>query len=155
MEGRAKLAATVAPGLLLLCAASATADTRLAPADEYFGPTKMSPLEIANRIHDAQRRGASYRGLMSTQSAIEDWTAKYPADPWIPPREYQMSRLFTRLHSHDGNAEADRCRWFLRAHFPATRYAAAAERDTRGAYKAVATKKAAKKKHRFLGISWS
>lgn len=83
----------------------------MAPADEYFGPTKMSPLEITNRIHDAERgRGETYSGLMSTQAAIEDWTTKYPADPWIAPREHRIARLFARLRSHDGDREAAHCR---------------------------------------------
>jgi hypothetical protein len=154
MRGTAGLTAMVAPGLILLCTANAAAHPRLAPADEYFGRAKMSPLEITNRIRDAERRGGSYRGLMSTQSAIEDWAAKYPGDPWIPPREYRISRLFASLHSRDGYAEADHCRSFLRAHFPGTPYATAATRDTRS-YKAVATKRAAKKKHHFLGITWT
>jgi hypothetical protein len=98
-------------------AGSIAARSRLAPADEYFGPTGMSPLEITNRIHDAEIRGGSYRGLMTTQAAIEDWTRKYPADPWIAPREYRMSRLFWLLHSHAGNAEAAHCRAFLRVYF--------------------------------------
>lgn len=99
-------------------AGAAHARTRLAPADEYFGPTKMSPLEITNRIRDAERgRGESYRGLMSTQAAIEDWTSKYPADPWIAPREDRIARLFAQLHSNDGNREASHCRDFLRSHF--------------------------------------
>jgi hypothetical protein len=78
----------------------------------------MSPLEITNRIRDAERgRGESYRGLMTTQAAIEDWTRKYPADPWIAPREYRIARLFARLHSGAGDREAAHCRAFLRAHF--------------------------------------
>jgi hypothetical protein len=101
----------------VLGAMPANARSRLAPADEYFGPTKMSPLEITNRIRDAERRGASYRGLASTQAAIEDWTRKYPADPWIPSREYRIWRLFAHLHSRAGDAQAARCRTFLRAHF--------------------------------------
>jgi hypothetical protein len=96
---------------------TAAARSRLAPADEYFGRSKMSPLEITNRIHDAEIRGPSYAGLLATQAAIEDWTRKYPADPWIEPREYRMSRLFYRLRSHQGNAEGARCRAFLFAHF--------------------------------------
>lgn len=100
----------------LSCVLSVQARTRLAPADEYFGPTKMSPLEITNRIHDAEIRGGSYRGLMSTQAAIEDWTQKYPHDPWIPPREMRISRLFERLDSPEGRREAAHCRDFLRRH---------------------------------------
>jgi hypothetical protein len=107
----------------------------------------MSPLEITNRIGDAERHGASYGGLMTTQSAIEDWTRKYPDDPWIPQREYRMSHLFTRLHSHGGDLEASQCRTFMRAHFPADRYTIAAEHETHAT-----TKVAAKKKHHFLGV---
>jgi hypothetical protein len=77
----------------------------------------MSPLEITNRIHDAEIRGPSYRGLLATQAAIEDWTRKYPADPWIAPREYRISRLFDRLRSRQGRAEAAHCRAFMRLHF--------------------------------------
>jgi hypothetical protein len=78
----------------------------------------MSPLEITNRIRDAERgRGESYRGLMSTQAAIEDWTSKYPADPWIAPREDRIARLFARLHSRVGDREAAHCRTFLHVHF--------------------------------------
>jgi hypothetical protein len=148
-------------GFALPFGLSAESRTQLAPADEYFGRARMSPLEITNRIGDAERRGASYRGLMTTQAAIEDWTRKYPGDPWIPQREYRMSRLFARLHSRDGNAEATRCRAFLRAHFPGARYAVAAQREgsakiaqapAGASSKRTAPKKAVKKKHRFLGI---
>lgn len=104
-------------GLAFACITSAESRTRLAPADEYFGRFKMSILEITNRIRDAERGRISYGGLLSTQGAIEDWTRKYPADPWIPPREALMSKLFSRLHSRAGNAEAAHCRKFLHAHF--------------------------------------
>lgn len=155
---------------LALPALSVQAHSTMAPADEYFGPTKMSPLEITNRIHDAQRGRDSYSGLMSTQSAIEDWTRKYPGDPWIPSREYEMSHLFNGLHSHAGNAEAAHCRSFERQHFPGSSYALAAEREsgTHTAHVAHASvhasaqhasqgkhpaKKTAAKKHKkFLGI---
>lgn len=141
---------------LVLPVLSAQGHSAMAPADEYFGPTKMSPLEITNRIHDAQRGRASYGGLMSTQSAIEDWTRKYPADPWIPSREYEMSHLFNGLHSHAGNAEAAHCRSFERQHFPRSSYALA-ERESGSAPHATkgkhpAKKTAAKKHKKFLGI---
>lgn len=116
-------------GLLLGCvlvavsATSAAAHSRLAPADEYFGRLKMSVLEVTNRINDARRGGATYVGLLNTQGAIEDWARKYPGDPWIPAREYRMSQLFASLHSQAGNAEAARCRTFLRLHFPHVRFA--------------------------------
>ncbi len=100
----------------------------LVPSDEefsfeaFFGLCFRCAARSRLRIRDAERRGASFLGLMATQTAIEDWTAKYPLDPWIAPREYRLSRLFAGLRSHDGNAEAARCRVFLRAHFPKARY---------------------------------
>lgn len=138
------------------------AGARLAPADEYFGRAKMSPLEITNRIRDAERGRASYAGLMTTQSAIEDWTRKYPGDPWIPSREYRMSHLFARLHSSQGNFEAAHCRSFLSAHFAGTSFAVAAQRDAphaaakpaKAPAKTAAAKAPAKKRHHFLGITF-
>lgn len=139
------------------------AGARLAPADEYFGRAKMSPLEITNRIRDAERGRASYAGLMTTQYSIEDWTHKYPDDPWIPSREYRMSHLFARLHSPQGNAEAAHCRSFLRVHFAGSSFAIAAERGAphaaakplpKAPAKTAVAKTPAKKRHRFLGISF-
>lgn len=183
MRGRSAPVLALVVSLLLVCASGARAHSRLAPADEYFGPTNMSPIEITNRINDAERRGGSYRGLITTQSAIEDWTRKYPGDPWIPSREYRMSHLFARLHSSAGNAEAADCRSFMRAHFPGNSYTVAAAHEgtlhvagtqvARTPAKTSATpaktsarvasaptsakssvsKSAPKKKHRFLGIA--
>ena len=125
------------------------APSPLAPADETFGRTRISPLEITQRIKDAERHGASYRGLMSLQGAIEDWTRRYPSDPWIAPREYRMSLLFAHLHSTVGNEEAASCRDFLQAHFPTANYIVAVHHD------AISRRlPAAPKKHHFLGISW-
>ena len=104
--------------IVTLMTAAAVADDRLAPVDEYFGPTRMSPLEVTNRISDAERNGSNYDGLMNTQSAVEDWTDKYPSDPWIAPREIRLFRLFSALHSDEGDIEADHCRQFIHEHFP-------------------------------------
>ena len=144
-SSRVELVVGLAICLLLSPSVKAEARSRLAPADEYFGRAKLSPIEITNRIGNAERRGSGYGALMTTQAAIEDWTRKYPSDLWIPPREYRMSHLFARLHSRDGNAEAAWCRAYLRVHFPQTRYAALAEREG-------SAKVAIKKKHHFLGL---
>ena len=158
------LFAVVVAGLIVV-PAPAHAGARLAPADEYFGRAKMSPLEITNRIRDAERGRSSYAGLITTQAAIEDWTQKYPDDPWIPSREYRISHLFAGLHSSRGNAEASHCRAFLHAHFSGSSYAIAAQRDAAPRKSKVPAKatvaktsrvtparEPAKKHHRFLGI---
>lgn len=149
---------------LLSLTATVPGPPRLAPLDEYFGRAQMSPIEITNRIHNAERRGASYDSLLNVQDAIEDWVRLYPADPWIPAREYRMSHLFVRLHSRSGTSEAARCRALLHADFARNRYTIAAEREAKppravakAAPKASASpkpieKKAPRKRHRFLGI---
>ena len=104
--------------IVALTTANALADDKLAPADEYFGSTKMSPLEVTNRISDAERGGGNYDGLMNTQSAVEEWTQRYPNDPWIAPREIRLFKLFTSLHSDEGDIEAAHCRRFIQDHFP-------------------------------------
>lgn len=113
------------PRLVALCcvliAASATAasaHTKLAPADEYFGRMKMSPIEITNRISDGERGSTSYNVLYLTQDAIEDWASKYPGDPWIPSREARITTLFLSLGSQEGYRTAVHCRDFLTRHFP-------------------------------------
>lgn len=108
--------------IVTLMTAAAVADDNLAPVDEYFGPTRMSPLEVTNRISDAERGGSNYDGLMNTQSAIEDWTEKYPNDPWIAPREIRLFKLFSALHSDEGDIEAGHCRQFIHEHFPQVEY---------------------------------
>lgn len=93
----------IATALLIaatLCA-NASARARLAPADEYFGRTKMSVLEIRNRIHDLERRqDASVphdAGL--TEDAIRDWQRKYPGDPWLPKDIASLARIYSRYHA--------------------------------------------------------
>jgi hypothetical protein len=104
--------------LAAACATGASAHLKLAPADEYFGHMKMSPLEITNHISDGERRGAGYGVLSLTQDAIEDWTSKYPGDPWIPSREFRITQIFLTLHSQAGYLAALHCRSFLHRHFP-------------------------------------
>ena len=104
--------------LVAASAAAAPAHTKLAPADEYFGRLNMSPIEITNRIADGERGNSSYNVLTLTQNAIEDWTSKYPGDPWIPSREFRITELFFSLHSQAGYLAALHCRNFLHRHFP-------------------------------------
>lgn len=70
----------------------------LAPADEYFGPLKMSLLGIDNAMFTIVRRGTSgemppstVHALDQIASAIRDWEKRYPRDPGI-------GRALLRLH---------------------------------------------------------
>jgi hypothetical protein len=110
----------------------------IAPADEYFGPTKMSVLGIRNTIQDTQIRAsgdpdhmtAHYWGALSlTNSALSDWATKYPHDTWIPRNAFLLSRLFDRMHTAEGDAAATACRQLLFKNFATTWYAREAQHD--------------------------
>ena len=92
---------------VLLCAAPAAAALRdLAPADEYFGPLKESPVGITNRLRDAERGNPDCGYLSMLQKSLEDWHARYPRDTWIMSREKRLARLFERFHSPAGETAA-------------------------------------------------
>ena len=85
--------------------------SQLAPADEYFGPLKMSLLGIDNAMVTIVRRGTkseiphdTVHALDQIRSAIRDWEKRYPHDPGI-------GRALLRLHKTyaafpDGHASA-------------------------------------------------
>jgi hypothetical protein len=75
-----------------------------APADEYFGPYKESILEIRNRLMSFERDTdwdlrRHIRGIDNVELAIEDWSAKYPRDPWIPGFSHRLARVYVRAHA--------------------------------------------------------
>jgi len=110
----------------------------VAPADEYFGPTKMSVLGIRNTIQDTQIRASGdpdhqtvrYWGTLSlAERALNDWAAKYPHDTWIPRNALLMARLFDHMHTADGDAAAASCRAILFGHFSTSWFAQQAHHD--------------------------
>jgi hypothetical protein len=110
----------------------------VAPADEYFGPTRMSVLGIRNTIQDTQIRASSdpdrvtakYWGTLAlAHSALVDWASKYPHDLWIPRNAFLMARLFDHIHTAEGDAAAADCRGILFHNFAATWFARQAHSD--------------------------
>ncbi len=112
---------------------------RVAPVDEYFGRMKLSTLGIDNTIRDTGLRegfnpelASRYMStLLDAEDALRDWASKYPQDGWIPKRAYELSHLFWRAHTADGNAAADRCRGLLFRLFPKSKYAQTARVESR------------------------
>ncbi|MGH7727419.1 MAG: hypothetical protein ACREM2_01330 [Vulcanimicrobiaceae bacterium] len=101
--------------LAIACAlsGSASARSRLAPADEYFGPYHESPLEITNRVHDNELHGARLGDLEYAQAGLVDWSRKYPRDPWVSDRERRLEKQFLRIRTHRAYADAHRCHLIL------------------------------------------
>jgi hypothetical protein len=77
--------------------------TRTAPADEYFGQLKYSPLGIHNelvRINKYLDKGWGYRmegDAMQVHSAMEDWQKQYPHDMTLPANLLDAYQLLVRV----------------------------------------------------------
>jgi hypothetical protein len=77
----------------------------MAPADEYFGPLKLSLIGISNSIRDIGLRykynsAIAQQSFASTQlveSAIRDWAHRYKHDPQLPRSVYFLQRLYTQI----------------------------------------------------------
>lgn len=117
---------------------SIAAAATVAPADEYFGPTKMSVLGIRNTIQDTQIRSSGdpdhvtikyWATLALAHSALDAWAQRYPHDLWIPRNAFLMARLFDHMHTAEGDAAAADCRSILFHNFAATWFARQAHDD--------------------------
>jgi hypothetical protein len=108
---------------------------RLAPADEYFGPLKMSVLGIRNVIHDLTIRyeptydydhhlAKSIMGTaLMTEASLRDWEKKYPADDQLARAVYFLQRLYAKIQLDDAQAKAKICASWLTSRYVRTWYA--------------------------------
>ncbi|MBD5632892.1 MAG: hypothetical protein IAI49_00310 [Candidatus Eremiobacteraeota bacterium] len=77
--------------------------TRTAPADEYFGRLKYSPLGVRNelnRINKYLDKGWGYRmegDALQVDSAVEDWQKQYPHDQTLPAALLETYKLLERV----------------------------------------------------------
>ena len=107
-------------------AAQSAAPVKLAPADEYFGPMKMSVLGIRNEIHDLMIRyeptwdadhhlaNAVMGTAVMTEKSLHDWEQKYPADTQLPRYIYLLQHLYAKIQTDDGQAKAKvTAQWLL------------------------------------------
>ena len=104
-----------------------------APADEYFGPQKMSVLGVRNVIERAElfaNAGAapdshmSY-DLTSAEAAIRAWERRYPNDYWLPIMYARLQRAYARMPGPDAKYRAADLASALVVHFPRSREAQA------------------------------
>lgn len=104
---------------------------RVAPADEYFGRLKLSILGIRNQLHDLDMRlqyapdkGEDVLGSASfVEDALHDWEHKYPADPWLAKDVFQLTQLYSHVHTDNGDRCANRTLHWLLARYGKTPYA--------------------------------
>jgi hypothetical protein len=81
-----------------------------APADEYFGPSQQSVLEIRNRLNDFDQRDPRSMlnpevtaSLDHLEAAILDWQHRYPRDPWLPGALSHLMREYWRAGQASGD----------------------------------------------------
>ncbi|TAM87712.1 hypothetical protein EPN42_10795 [bacterium] len=112
---------------------------RLAPADEYFGKMKMSPIGIGNEIHDIGLRlkydPANYARFVGrarlTEDALLDWRARYPSDTWLAKNAYMMARVDAMFYDHESHAHAWSLMTWVARRFPRTSFGANAKGEVR------------------------
>lgn len=97
-------------------------DVRLlitAPADEYFGRMKMSPLGIGNEVVrigkylDAGWGTRMTQAALDLENAIDEWQKGYPRDYALPRTLLAAYRTFERIGSPDAEAAAGRVKALL------------------------------------------
>lgn len=87
-----------------------------APADEYFGRTKLSPIGVRNeltrigRYLDAGWAGRMTKDTMYVVDSLDDWQHQYP-------RDYELPRLYKRAYDvlgREDTTEAKQTRQLVR-----------------------------------------
>ena len=117
--------------LFLSAGAATKIDHSAAPADEYFGPQKMSALSIRMRIDELGRRyharTISDADLLHDASladaALHVWRDHYPRDSWLAPTAFHLEQLYQAVQSPEARAAATAELKYVAANFGSTTYA--------------------------------
>ena len=99
-----------------------------APADEYFGPQKISVLGVRTMLDRAKTRldfgvgddDATHRSLFLAEVTIRAWQAKYPNDYWLPRMYGKLLALYTRMSGAAVERRSSGIASLLLAQFPAS-----------------------------------
>jgi hypothetical protein len=103
--------------------------TRTAPADEYFGRLKYSPLGVRNelvRINKYLDKGWGYRmegDALQVDSAVEDWQKQYPHDFTLPATLLDAYKLLERVGTPKTVAAAGAVKTILTVQYASSRQA--------------------------------
>lgn len=93
--------------------------TRTAPADEYFGNLKMSPLGVHNEIVRINKYldvgwGAQMAGAaLELDSSVEDWQKQYPHDFTLPRNLLDLYKLLRRVPAESTHSAAAQIKFLL------------------------------------------
>lgn len=103
--------------------------TRTAPADEYFGNLKFSPIGVRNevvRINKYLDKGWGFRmqsDALQVESAVVDWQKQYPHDLTLPATLLDAYRLLARVETDKTKEAAARVKTVLLVQYADSRQA--------------------------------
>jgi len=103
--------------------------TRTAPADEYFGNLKFSPIGVRNevvRINKYLDKGWGYRmesDALQVENAVADWQKQYPHDYTLPGTLLDSYRLLQRIETDKTKDAAGRVKTTLLVQYANSRQA--------------------------------
>jgi len=103
--------------------------TRTAPADEYFGNLKQSPIGVHNEIARVDKyleKGWSYRmepDALEIDSSVEDWQKQYPHDLTLPAALLSAHEMLVRVGTAKTAEAAARIKTLLVVQYPGSRQA--------------------------------
>ncbi len=103
--------------------------TRTAPADEYFGNLKMSPLGVRNEMNrinrylDAGWGDRMTKDGLNVADSVADWQHQYPRDYTLPQNLLDTYRLLERIGSSAARAAAANVRSVLVVQYSSSRQA--------------------------------
>ncbi|GAC1310796.1 MAG: hypothetical protein NVSMB21_19250 [Vulcanimicrobiaceae bacterium] len=103
--------------------------TRTAPADEYFGHVKFSPIGVRNevvRINKYLDKGWGYRmesDALQVENSIADWQKQYPHDYTLPGTLFDAIMLLERVETPKTKEAAARMKTILLVQYADSRQA--------------------------------
>ncbi|GAC1500253.1 MAG: hypothetical protein NVS3B17_14560 [Vulcanimicrobiaceae bacterium] len=107
----------------------------LAPADEYFGPLKMSFLGISNAMNNIKRRQSTgdmnddtEKSLNQVENSIRDWAKQYPRDPYVAGALLQLHKTYAMFPDARAHTCAVASAMWLLKQYPHSKQAKEAHR---------------------------
>lgn len=98
----------------------------LAPADEYFGPLKLSIIGMQNTIRDLGRKydvnhdipKQTFTSAQLVERSVRDWAKRYGKDDQLPRVVYFLQRLYTKVLLRESRDRAGVTAKWLIGDFP-------------------------------------
>lgn len=104
---------------------------QVAPADRYFGKTKISILGIRNMISDLGVMVVSKPEMVKdvlhkaefAEQAMHEWAEQFPEDPWLSGYAHNLVTLYEKCSSEEGGKRRRAAQDWFNEHFPESQFA--------------------------------